>query len=155
MHAAGRPHAPGEEREDLRIDPIRLRELPRGLREVAHLARVSDDHRERRGGERGHTEQLVPTSGLEHDELRRRASEPCDERPDPALIIRHRPSLPARARRHHQFRFRHVDPNQHRPSLRYDVAPPVLVRIRARCLTALGPRNCSASRDERSGRRSG
>jgi hypothetical protein len=38
------PHSLGEEREDLGIDRIGLGELAGGLGEVAHLARIGDDH---------------------------------------------------------------------------------------------------------------
>ena len=100
-----------EQRQDIGIDSIRLGKLPRGLREIAHLPRIHDDDRQPDGGERRDAQQLVPTGGLEHDQLRRLHPKPLHERPNAALIVGHRPAFAARPRRHHQLRFRDINPD--------------------------------------------
>jgi hypothetical protein len=92
-----RADALGEEREDVRIDPIGRRELPRRPREVAHLARIHDDHWECDRGERAHAKQLVAAGGFHDDQLRRTGPDPIYERAHAALGIRTGPPVAARA----------------------------------------------------------
>jgi hypothetical protein len=62
-----RADALGEEREHAGVAPVGLRQLARRARELAHLARVRDDHRQPGRGERGDGRQLVAAGGLQHD----------------------------------------------------------------------------------------
>ena len=102
------------------------------MREVPHLARI-DDH-DRQGGrdERRDAEQFVAAGRFEHDELRGQRAQPLDQRVDPALVIRDRPALRARADGDDQLGLRDVDADEHAASPREGVASPGLVRIRAR-----------------------
>jgi len=120
-----------EEREAIGVDAIGLRELARGFGEVPPLARVRDHDGPADGGEGCHAEQLVATGGLEHDQLRGLAAEALHQRADPALVVRHRPPLARRVRRHHELRLRDIHPDPHRSS-RGKSPRPVLVRILAR-----------------------
>jgi hypothetical protein len=57
--------------KDIGVDAIGLRQLARGLGEVAHLPRIDHHDWEPRRGERADAEQLVAVGHLEDDELRR------------------------------------------------------------------------------------
>ena len=123
----------GEAREDVGVDTVRLGELPGRLGEVAHLTRVDHDDGQRRGGEGGDREQLVAARGFQHDQRRRDAPEPLDERVHPALLVVHGEPFRRRQEADHQLRLRHVDADEHAsPPRVWSVASPVLVRIRAR-----------------------
>jgi molybdate-binding protein len=92
---------------------VGLRQLARGLGEIAHLARVHDGHRQRGCGERRHAEQLVAASGFEHDQGRGHAAEPLDERAHAALVIRHGEAFGGRQNAHDHLGFGDINPHEH------------------------------------------
>jgi hypothetical protein len=94
-------HHLGEAGEEVGVDAIGLRELARRLGEVADLARVHHDYRERHGGEAGDREQLVVARGFQHDQLRRDRPQPLDERAEAPVVIRQREPLGAREHADH------------------------------------------------------
>ncbi len=72
------PHPLPEEREDRRVEPIGLGQLPRGPREVTDLARIGHDHRQSGRRARRHSRPLEAARGFGHDHawprVRRRAT---------------------------------------------------------------------------------
>ncbi len=85
---APRPHALGEERQDLRIDVVGLGELPGGAGKVAHLPGVRHDDRQGGRRERGHQRRLVAAGGFQDDERGAELVQLLDEVADAALVVR-------------------------------------------------------------------
>jgi hypothetical protein len=103
--------------EDIRIDPVRLRQLPRRLRKVAHWPRVHDDHGQRRRRERRGAEEFITAGRVEHDELRADRAQSVNEGPDATFIVCDREALSHREHTDDQLGLRNVDPNEHAPPL--------------------------------------
>jgi hypothetical protein len=126
-----RPHDVGEARQNVGIDAIGLRQLPRRFRKGAHLPRIYDDHRQLRGNKRGHAQQLIPAGRFKDDQLQRHRSQPFDERTHPAFVVHDSKPLAGGEYTHNQLRFCDINPDKHWIPPR-EVASPVLVVIRAR-----------------------
>jgi hypothetical protein len=107
------PHALGEEREHVGVDAVGFRELAHRASEVAHLARVDHDHRQRGGDQGGDHEQLVATRGFEHDQLGMVGPKAIEQRFHAALIIGDGPPFSTGPSRDHQLGLGDIDADQH------------------------------------------
>jgi hypothetical protein len=73
------------------IQAIGLRELSHAAREVAHLPRIHDRDGEPRRHTRRGQQLVIPTRGLDDDEIRREWPELREQRGQSGCIIRHLP----------------------------------------------------------------
>ena len=105
----------GEAREDVSVNAIRFRQLPRRLRNVPHLAWIHHHHGPCRGGERGDGEQLVSAGRLQHDQLRMAGSNALHQRTHAPFIMLHGNAPCTRQHADHQLGLRLIDADTHLP----------------------------------------
>ena len=105
----------GKAREDVGVKAIRLRQLPRRLRNVPHLAWIHHHHGPCRGGERGDGEQLVSAGRLQPDQLQMARRNAPHHRTHAPFIMLHGEALCTRQHADHQLGVRHIDADTHLP----------------------------------------
>ena len=111
------PHALGEERQDLGIERVGLRELASGLGEVAHLAGIGDHDGQAGRGEGGDGRRLVATGGFEHEERRREPVAAGDQLLNARLVVGHGAGLAAGADGELELGFGDIDPDERHTDL--------------------------------------
>ncbi len=113
QRAGNRVQRRGEVCQDLRIEPVRLGQTSAGFGKVAHLAGGDHGHREPGRAQFCHHGHFVPTSRLQHDDLRRPLLQIGDHLRDPAGVMAYLPLLPTGPYGEIQTGFCHSDPDHH------------------------------------------
>ena len=99
--------------QHLGIERIGLGEPPRGLGEVAHLARIDHGHGQPRGAERAGGEPLQAPGGFEHDQGGGLALESALQGGQPGGIVGHGPTLLLGSHGDDEGRLGHIDSDKH------------------------------------------
>jgi hypothetical protein len=115
-----RLHRLGKAGIGARIEPVRLRQLPAGPRELPDLPGIDHRHREPRVRERRRDRALIAAGGFQYNQRRAQAGQPMHQRGHPRLIVGHRELLIRGSYMHVQPVLRHIEPHKdpfHAPSL--------------------------------------